>query len=63
MAKIALTNNQNQSKNGAVRRPNQDIAEIEKVAYQLFLERGCEHGHDAEDWFRAETIVRNRKKS
>jgi hypothetical protein len=23
-------------------------------AYQLFEARGCEHGHDREDWFRAE---------
>jgi hypothetical protein len=26
-------------------------------AYQLFLERGAEHGHDFEDWLRAETEV------
>jgi len=23
-------------------------------AYELFETRGCEHGHDWEDWFRAE---------
>ncbi len=62
MAKIALINNQ-QTKNGGARGTVGDIAEIERVAYQLFVERGYEHGHDAEDWFRAETIVRNRKKS
>ncbi len=26
-------------------------------AYQLFMERGAEHGHDFEDWLRAETEV------
>ena len=24
-------------------------------AYELFETRGCEHGHDWEDWFRAES--------
>ncbi|HEX4920984.1 MAG TPA: DUF2934 domain-containing protein [Candidatus Bathyarchaeia archaeon] len=24
-------------------------------AYELFEARGCEHGHDWEDWFRAES--------
>jgi HSP20 family protein len=28
---------------------------IEKRAYELFEERGYEAGHDAEDWFRAES--------
>jgi Protein of unknown function (DUF2934) len=28
--------------------------EIAERAYQIFLERGAEHGHDVEDWFRAE---------
>jgi hypothetical protein len=23
-------------------------------AYDLYLARGCEHGHDVEDWLRAE---------
>ena len=26
-------------------------------AYQLYEERGCEHGHDLEDWLRAEAEV------
>ena len=33
---------------------NQTIAER---AYELFLARGCEHGHDIEDWLTAETQV------
>ena len=32
----------------------QDIA---RRAYELFLERGGEHGHDVEDWLRAESEI------
>ncbi|HXU20324.1 MAG TPA: DUF2934 domain-containing protein [Verrucomicrobiae bacterium] len=28
--------------------------QIEQRAYELFLERGCEHGRDIEDWLEAE---------
>ncbi len=38
-----------------------ELKEIEKLAYQLFVERGHEHGHDHEDWYRAEAIVRSRR--
>jgi hypothetical protein len=38
-------------------------AEIERLAYQFFTERGGEHGHDREDWLRAEAIVRGRSRS
>jgi len=27
---------------------------VARRAYELFLERGGEHGHDVEDWLRAE---------
>ncbi len=30
---------------------------IRKRAYQLFEERGGEHGHDIEDWLRAESQI------
>jgi hypothetical protein len=30
------------------------IEEISKQAYNLYLERGGEHGRDIEDWVRAE---------
>jgi hypothetical protein len=26
-------------------------------AYRFYEERGCEHGHDLEDWLRAETEI------
>jgi hypothetical protein len=28
--------------------------QVARLAHQYWLERGCQHGHDAEDWFRAE---------
>jgi len=38
---------------------HQDITisreELEKRAYELYLQRGAEHGHDQEDWLAAET--------
>ena len=65
MAKIASIP---QTKNGALRRTgtqNQvvdEASEIQRLAYQFFVERGYQHGHDAEDWLRAEAIVKNRKR-
>lgn len=31
--------------------------EIAKIAYELYLKRGCVHGHDLDDWLEAERIV------
>ena len=31
---------------------------IRQRAYELYLERGEEHGHDVEDWIRAEREIR-----
>ncbi len=33
-------------------------ADIARRAYDLFLARGCEHGHDAQDWLQAEQELR-----
>ena len=30
-------------------------------AYQLYEERGCEHGHDLEDWLQAEAEILGKK--
>ena len=35
--------------------------EIERLAYQFFVERGFQHGFHDEDWQRAEAIVRNKR--
>ena len=34
---------------------------IQKRAYQLFELRGCQHGHDVDDWLAAEAEVLGRK--
>jgi len=31
---------------------------IAQKAYELFVARGCAHGHDVEDWAKAEQIVK-----
>jgi len=36
---------------------------IRTRAYQLFEERGYEHGHDLEDWLAAEAELRGKKPS
>ena len=35
--------------------------EISKLAYELYLERGGDHGKDQEDWLRAEMILREKR--
>ncbi len=37
---------------------NQKIhVEIQLKAYELFLARGCKHGHDLDDWEKAEKTI------
>ena len=53
-----------QTKNGMNKTSGQSgssNSEIAKIAYQLFAERGYKHGHDREDWLKAEAIVKKRK--
>ena len=38
-----------------------EVAEVQKLAYQLFVQRGHQHGHDREDWLKAEAIIRSRR--
>jgi hypothetical protein len=33
--------------------------DVARRAYDLYLARGCEHGHDANDWARAERELRS----
>ena len=64
MAKIAIPRSRNNSGNSSSTSSalsESRLEEIQKLAYQFFLDRGCEHGHDAEDWLRAEAIVKNKK--
>ena len=32
--------------------------QIRQRAYQIYEQRGCEHGHDVEDWLMAERELR-----
>ncbi len=32
-------------------------------AYQLFEERGCQHGHDVDDWLEAEAEILGKRSS
>ena len=34
-------------------------SDIARVAYDLYLARGCEPGHDVDDWLQAERDVRD----
>lgn len=65
MAKIAATQKNSQGR-GTVTLGQRELTSIEKqqaerLAYQFFVDRGFEHGHDQEDWLRAESIIRNRR--
>ena len=34
--------------------------QVAQLAHQFWNERGRQHGHDAEDWFRAEQVLRSK---
>ncbi len=42
-------------------RPEPKPEEISKLAYELYLNRGGDHGKDQEDWLQAETLLREKK--
>jgi hypothetical protein len=63
MAKIATVQSKNGSATRGTQKSSTNQAEIQRLAYQFFVERGYQHGHSQEDWLRAEAIVKNRKKS
>lgn len=64
MAKIATPEQKNGTKRAASLTASREDeqAQIAKLAYQYFVERGYQHGYDAEDWLRAEAAVRGKKK-
>ncbi len=39
---------------GATRANLPTYEQIAARAYQIYLERGCQHGHDVDDWLQAE---------
>lgn len=36
---------------------NNQLKQIEEIAYRKYLLRGCEHGHDQQDWYEAEAEI------
>jgi hypothetical protein len=44
-------------------RPSLTDRDIARRAYALYLARGCEHGHDVEDWLKAERDLRTEVRS
>ena len=62
MAKIAILELKNGAKRNVTSSREDEQTQIAKLAYQFFVDRGCIHGNDAEDWLRAEAIVKNKKK-
>jgi hypothetical protein len=37
--------------------------DVARLAYDFYLARGCEPGHDVEDWIRAERTLRDAAKN
>ena len=63
MAKIATAVAQKKSSpsSGTGRLSDSQRREIEKLAYQFYVERGYQDGYHEQDWLRAEAIVRSRR--
>ena len=59
MAILASAKKSDQKKSGSF--TQKEITEIQKLAYQFFVERGYQHGHHEQDWLRAEGIVRSKR--
>ncbi len=65
MAKV-ITQVQAQRKNSSSNSQSftpEEYSGIQQIAYELYVQRGYENGHDVEDWLRAETIIHNRRKN
>ncbi|MDF0672924.1 MAG: DUF2934 domain-containing protein [Nitrospira sp.] len=54
-----MTKEKNNTKRGNSSTTDRENAQedIRALAYQLFCEHGCEHGHDVEHWLEAERRV------
>ena len=55
----AVTTAGDRSKNSPTERASVTDRDIARRAYDLYLTRGCEHGHDVEDWLQAERDLRD----
>ncbi len=55
-----LAKNQQHTGNKESREINVPIDQVASLAHRFFTERGCLHGYDADDWFRAEQELRAR---
>jgi len=54
----AVTSAGNRSTNSlAATRASVTDRDIARRAYDLYLARGCKHGHDVEDWLQAERAL------
>lgn len=62
MARIKMNNNTSTATMTSSSSKSQTFNdEVGKLAYQFFIERGYQHGHDQEDWLRAERIIKARR--
>ena len=55
-----MKHHKNQHKQGSNGEENPDPKTIGRRAYELYLERGTDPGHDFEDWLRAERELKER---
>ena len=62
MAKIATLELKNGAKKSIASSREDEQAQIADLAYRFFVDRGYQHGYDAEDWLRAEAIIKNKKR-
>ena len=47
-------------KNGSSSKVADRKEDVEKLAYQYYVERGCVDGCDREDWLKAEAVIQQR---
>lgn len=59
-----MSKEKHNSKKGNSSETDHEIAQedIRSLAYQLFCEHGCEHGHDVEHWLEAEQQMLKRSR-
>jgi hypothetical protein len=57
-AKDSITTAADRTAKSAVHPTTVTNGDVARRAYDLYLERGCEHGRDVEDWLQAERELR-----